>query len=99
MSVRLVSSPHRPIPPPTLTRLLWRVERRIKFRVQVIKAAIYQHPHGRELRIFVEPEECHDVLHSELTAADVAPLEREPDDLRTVLIRRGWLDVQFTNEI
>ena len=29
-----------------------------KFRVQVIEAAMHQHPHGRELRIFVEPEEA-----------------------------------------
>ena len=51
---------------PTRVRLLWRVERRRQFRCQVICAAIYRHLAGRELRVFIEPKDRTDLLHSEL---------------------------------
>ena len=44
-------------------RVLWRVERRRQFRVQVITAAIYKHPVRQELRVFVGDESDCNLLH------------------------------------
>ena len=70
-------------------RVLWRVERRKEFRVQIITAAIYRHPAGQELRVFIEPEEKNDLLSSSVERVDFAPLEAKAADLRDVLLERA----------
>ena len=68
--------PPRESPRPEQIRVLWRVERRRDFKVQIITAAIYRHPlpNACELRVFIEPEERNDLLHSELARIDFTPL-------------------------
>ena len=75
---------------PNQLRLLWRVERRKEFRVQVIQAAIYSHPVGQELRVFMEPEEKNDLLHSEIARFDFTKLEEKATGLYDVLLTNGW---------
>lgn len=70
-----------------------RVERRRQFRCQVICAAIYRHLAGRELRVFMEPEERNDLLHSELARIDFTPLEEHAASLRDVLLEKGWSEL------
>jgi hypothetical protein len=77
--------PPRELPLPRQLRILWRVERRKLFRCQVITAAIYRHPHGQELRVFLGDESDDNLLHSELTRWDLAPLEEKATSLREVL--------------
>ena len=60
--------PPRELQPPKQLRVLWRVERRKQFRCQIITAAIYQHPHGQELRMFLGDEADNNLLHSERLA-------------------------------
>jgi hypothetical protein len=79
-----------------LLRVLWRVERRKDFGVQIIQAALYAHPHGQERRVFIEPEEAGNLLHSELARIDFDPLWRKAVDLRDVLLGKGWSALQST---
>jgi hypothetical protein len=83
-----------PTPPtivalPKQLRVLRRVERK-EFRVQVIQAAIYAHPNGQELRVFMEPEEKNDLLWSSVQRFDFTPLEAKAAELREVLLEKGW---------
>ena len=78
---------------PEQLRILSSIERRKQFRVQVICAAIYKHPHGQELRVFLEPEENADLLWSELAPWDFSPLEQKASDLRAVLLEKGWTEL------
>jgi hypothetical protein len=59
----------------------------------MITAAIYKHPHGQELRVFIEPEEKNDLLWSELAQFDFTPLEQKASDLRAVLLEKGWTEL------
>ena len=76
-------------PLPTQTHHLWRVERRREFRVQTISAAIYRHPHGLELRVFLGEEQDDDLLFSEFAGINL-PLEEKATSLREVLLETGW---------
>lgn len=76
-------------PLPTQTHRLGRVERRREFRVQTISAAIYKHPHGLELRVFLGEERNDDLLFSELAGINL-PLEEKATSLREVLLETGW---------
>ena len=60
--------------------------------MQIITAAIYKHPHGQELRVFLEPEEKNDLLWSSVERFDFTPLEQKASDLRSVLLEKGWID-------
>jgi hypothetical protein len=73
-------------------RLLWRAERRNAFRCQVITAAIYKHPVGQELRVFLEPEDQHDLLMSEVEGMNLCALDERAARLREVLLESGWTD-------
>ena len=67
-------------PTATLLRVLWRMQ----FRAQIITAAIYRHPAGLELRVFLEPEEKNDLLWSELARFDHSVLEDKAAAMRDV---------------
>jgi hypothetical protein len=55
----------------------------------VVAAALYDHPHGTELRVYFEPDDQHDVLQSYVDA-NVAALELTADTLRDVLREPAW---------
>lgn len=76
--------PQRPNEPPKAQQLsvLWRIERRKQFRAQIITAAIYSHPAVQELRVFLEPEEAGNLLHSELARFDFTRSRRRRQSLR-----------------
>jgi len=86
--------PPRDPPRPEQLRLLWRVERRKQFRCQIIAPAIYRHPYGQELGVFLEPEDAGNLLHSELARFDYTPLEDKATSLREVLLMSGWNELQ-----
>ena len=85
--------PREPASPEQL-RVVWRVERRRRFRCQIITAAIYKHPHGQELRVFLGDEGENNLLHSELARFDFAPLEDKAASLREVLLEKGWTELR-----
>jgi hypothetical protein len=69
-------------------RVLWRVECRKQFRCQIITAAIYKHPHGQELRVFLGAEEDGNLLHSELVQWEFTPPEEKAASLREGLLEK-----------
>lgn len=73
---------------PRAWRVLWRVRGPRKTAV----AALYRHPIGTELRIYIEPEERDDLLHSEVHANDIGILEERANDVRIVLRGQGWTE-------
>jgi hypothetical protein len=86
--VRCPPAKPAPVPSPEQLRVLWRVERRKQFRCQIIIAAIYKHPHGQELRVFLGDETEDDLLHSEVAQFDSTPLDEKAADLRSVLLEK-----------
>jgi hypothetical protein len=78
---------------PKQLRTLWRVERRKQFRSQIITSALYNHPHGHELRVFLGDETDSNLLHSELARWDYTPLEEKAASLREVLLEKGRSDL------
>jgi len=78
---------------PEQLRVLWRVERRKEFRAQIITAAIYRHPLGQELRMFLGAEADNNLLHSEPAGFDFTALEERATALREVLLEKGWADL------
>lgn len=83
-NVKKVPTTSQPTVPLRPVRTLWRVERRGEGRSQVIQAPLYDHAVGRELRVFIEPEERND-LHSEVARVDFTSLEQKATALRDVL--------------
>jgi hypothetical protein len=67
-------------------RLLWRMQGPSR----VVAAALYEHPAGTELRVYFEPEERDDLLHSQVHRFDVGPLEERANALRDLLREKGW---------
>lgn len=57
---------------------------------RVVAAALYEHPHGTELRVYFEPKDRDDVLHSQVDRFDVGALEMRADTLREILRDKGW---------
>jgi hypothetical protein len=70
----------------TPLRLLWRMQG----PARVVAAALYEHPAGRELRVYFEPDGMDDVLQTEVVGHDVAPLEEQAEVLRGLLRAQGW---------
>ena len=54
----------------------------------VVVAAIYEHPIGRELRVYFEDSEDN-VLHTQVGA--MSALEAKAAQLRTVMLEQGWM--------
>ena len=53
-------------------------------------AAIYAHPVGRELRVYLEDSEDN-VLHTQVGA--VPALDAKAAQLRSVMLEQGWLPI------
>ena len=66
--------------------MLWRMQG----PQRVVAAALYQHPHGTELRVYFEPEERDDVLESQVEQFNVDALETRANTLRDTLREKGW---------
>ena len=60
---------------------------------KIVAAALYEHPHGVEVRVYVEPEERDDLLHSEVHRSRVGALEQKAAYLRQLLREQGWTDL------
>lgn len=62
---------------------------------KVVAAALYEHPHGKELRVYFEPEDRDDVLQTEVRhSADVDALEARAAALRDILRSKGWWELK-----
>ena len=57
-------------------------------------AAIYRHPHGQELRVFLGNESDNNLLHSEPARFDFTPLEDKATAVREVLPEKGWMNLE-----
>jgi hypothetical protein len=84
MSVGLSGTAHREPPPLKLIRVLWRM----RGATRVAAAGLFEHPleHTRELRVYFEPLESDQLLHSEVARIDFGPLETKAEELRVL----GW---------
>jgi hypothetical protein len=76
---------------PKQRRLLWRLQGPTKVAV----AALYEHPAGTELRVYLEPESADDLLHSQVDRFDVGTLEDKAATLRVVLLEKGWRELNM----
>jgi hypothetical protein len=56
-------------------------------------SSLIEHDVGKELRVFLGPEEKNDLLWSELAQFDFTPLEEKAADLRSVLLEKGWTEL------
>jgi hypothetical protein len=59
---------------------------------RIVTAALYHHPAGTELRVYLEPESADDLLHSQVERFDVGVLETRAEALRMILLEKGWRD-------
>lgn len=75
--------PRDPEPPKQL-HVIWRMQG----PRSVVVAALYEHPVGRELRVFFEDSEDN-VLHTQVGTVDA--LEAKAAKLRAVMLEQGWL--------
>ena len=64
---------------------------------KVVAAALYEHPAGRELRVYFEPENADDLLHSQVERFDFAVLEEKAEELGAVLREKGWWALPATS--
>jgi hypothetical protein len=69
--------------------MLWRMQGPRR----VVAAAVYPHPSGRELRVFFEPEETGELLHSQVERFDFSVLEAKADSLHQTFFQKGWWDL------
>ena len=60
---------------------------------RVVTAALFSHPAGTELRVYFEPEEAGDLLHSQVERFDVSVLEQKAAEMREALRVKGWLEL------
>lgn len=81
---------HRTIPiafaRPKQVRRLWRMQG----PDTVAAAALYEHPAGTELRVYLEPESADAPLHTETHPFDVGVLEEKAAQMRALLLAKGW---------
>jgi hypothetical protein len=59
---------------------------------RIVTAALYGHPAGTELRVYLEPEAAGDLLHSHVERFDAGVLETRAEALRVMLLEKGWTD-------
>jgi hypothetical protein len=58
--------------------------------IEARRRPIFEHPEGRELRVFLEPLERDDVLHTLFSALDLEPLESKAAAFAEQLRAQGW---------
>lgn len=88
-SFRLLRGPTEQQPAAsTPVRKLWRMQAR-----RIVTAALFSHPAGNELRVYFEPEEAGDLLHSQVERLDLSVLEDKAAEMRHMLLEKGWTDV------
>ena len=74
-------------PAPKLIRTLWVMTRP---RNKSVTAGIYENPYGHELRVYYGQDE-NNIVSTELSRTDDAPLERQANVIREVLMSQGWM--------
>jgi hypothetical protein len=78
-----------PLPPqPRILRTLWRMQGPSR----LIVAEIHRHPVGRELVVTFGGDDA-DVLETRFERLNFSALERRADELRAVLLEKGWVEV------
>ena len=77
----------------------WRILWRMRGPKKVARAALYRHPVGTELRIYLEAEDRDDLLHSEVHANDVGILEERASNVRSVLRGQGWTELATHDDL
>jgi hypothetical protein len=87
--------PQQPTRPPSRADLRVRVLWRLRGPSRVVAAALYRHPAGTELAVYMEPENVDDVLETRV-ALNVVELEQRADVLKGMLIEKGWLELTAT---
>jgi hypothetical protein len=73
---------------PKILRTLWRMQGPSR----LIVAEIHRHPVGRELVVSFG-RNGDDVLETRFERFDFSALERRADELRAMLLEKGWVDV------
>jgi len=61
---------------------------------RVVTAALYRHPAGTELRVYLGPETSDDLLNSQVERFDIRVLEERAAALRAILVEKGWRDAE-----
>jgi hypothetical protein len=74
--------------PPKIVRVLWRMQGPSR----VMVARIERHPFGRELIVAFEHGD--DNLETRFERTGTAALERRADELRTLLLDKGWVETK-----
>jgi hypothetical protein len=64
---------------------------------RIVTAALYDHPVGTELRVYLEPESANDLLNSHVERFDIGVLETRAEALRAILLEKGWTDAATVN--
>jgi hypothetical protein len=89
-----LGKPARPrIATSAVLRVLWRMQG----RTRIVTAALYDHPVGTELRVYLEPESANDLLNSHVERFDIGVLETRAEALRAILLEKGWTDAATVN--